>query len=51
LLVTGERVYKKYIQFFKAEVEVFCAESDPEKKELFRPSALSKAYGWSTNRV
>jgi hypothetical protein len=45
------RLYSKFVEYFDEEVEVFVAEIDPLQHELYRPSLLSKKYGWSTNRV
>ena len=48
---TGERIRTRYSAYFREEVEVFTAEIDPTAQILYRPSLLSKKFGWSTNRV
>jgi hypothetical protein len=46
-----QRTMMKYCAYFGEEVELFVAEVDPLQQTLYRPSLLSKKFGWSTNRV
>jgi hypothetical protein len=48
---SGNRIYRKFIDFFGKEVEVFTAEDDPQQRWLFRVSDLAQYLGTTSSRV